>query len=172
MPVKRLGTGSPPANTNLLLTTSDVTGVASVIVANKGAIPAQVTMYIDPVDAGGNPDNRAYIVSALEVGVGQSFETFRFAMDVGDKIYVAASTGDCAFSTNIAYESVGRSNISYQTIQPNSPQLGDVWVNSSDDSIYIYTGSGFSTIATAAHIGPTGPDGPSGPTVTSGPTGP
>jgi plastocyanin len=172
MPVKRLGTGSPPANTNLLLTTSDVTGVASVIVANKGSIPAQVNIYIDPVAAGGNPDNRAHIVSALEVGVGQSFETFRFAMDVGDNIYVAASTADCAFSTNIAYESVGRSNISYQTIQPNSPQLGDVWVNSSDDSIYIYTGSGFSTIATAAPQGPTGPTGPLGPTGPSGPTGP
>jgi hypothetical protein len=55
MPVKRLGTGSPPANTNLLLTTSDVTGVASVIVANRGAIPSQVSShpFKIQVDTGG-----------------------------------------------------------------------------------------------------------------------
>jgi len=172
MPVKRLGTSNPPANTNSLLTTSDVTGVSSVIVVNKGAVPAQVTIYVDPVTAGGNPADRAYIVNALEVGIGQSFETFRFALDVGDNIYVAASTNDCAFSTNIAYESSGRSNISYQQTQPNSPQLGDIWVDSDNDSIYVYTGSGFSTVATAAPIGPTGPLGPTGPEGPSGPTGP
>ena len=45
MPVKRLGVANPVANTNTLLTTSDISGVASVIVANKGAIAAQVNIY-------------------------------------------------------------------------------------------------------------------------------
>jgi hypothetical protein len=104
MPIKRLGTGTPTANIATELTTSDVTGVCSVIVANKGNIAAQVTIYVDPFDSGGDPNSRAYIVNALELGVGQSFETFRFALDVDDVIYVAASTADCAFSTNIFYE--------------------------------------------------------------------
>jgi hypothetical protein len=172
MPVKRLGTANPAANTAVVLTTSDVSGVASVIVANKGSIAAQVTIYIDPFASGGNPANRAYIVNALEVGVGQSFETFRFAIDVQDIIYVAASTADCAFSTNIAYESAGRTNILYQSNQPGSPQVGDIWIDSDDESVKLYNGSDFATIATTAPQGPTGPTGPSGPTGASGPTGP
>jgi len=172
MPVKRLGTANPAANTSVLLTTSDVSGVASVIVANKGAIAAQVTIYVDPFASGGNISNRAYIVSALEVGVGQSFETFRFALDVGDTIYVAGSTADCAFSTNIAYESAGRTNVLYQATQPGSPQVGDIWIDSDDESVNVYNGSDFNTVATAAPQGPTGPAGPSGPTGPLGPTGP
>jgi hypothetical protein len=172
MPVKRLGTANPIANTAVVLTTSDVTGVASVIVANKGAIAAQVTIYVDPFASGGNPANRAYIANALEVGVGQSFETFRFAIDVQDTIYVAASTADCAFSTNIAYESAGRTNVLYQSNQPGSPQVGDIWIDSDDDSVNVYNGSDFATVATAAPQGPTGPSGPSGPLGPTGPTGP
>jgi hypothetical protein len=172
MPVKRLGTANPAANTTVALTTSDVTGVASVIVANKGAIAAQVTIYVDPFASGGNPANRAYIINALEVGVGQSFETFRFAIDVQDIIYVAASTADCAFSTNIAYESAGRTNVLYQSNQPGSPQVGDIWIDSDDESVNVYNGSDFATVATAAPVGPTGPIGPSGPTGPTGSTGP
>jgi hypothetical protein len=172
MPVKRLGVANPVAAINTLLTTSDVTGVASVIVANKGAIAAQVNIYVDPVDSGGDPSTHAYIVNALEVGIGQSFETFRFALDVGDKIYVAASTGNCAFSTNIAYESAGRTNVTYQATQPGSPQVGDIWVDSVDESISVYTGTDFNTVATAAPIGPTGPTGPAGPTGPQGVMGP
>jgi hypothetical protein len=172
MPVKRLGTANPAANTSVVLTTSDVTGVASVIVANKGAVAAQVTIYVDPFASGGTVSSRAYIVSALEIGIGQSFETFRFAIDVGDNIYVAGSTADCAFSTNIAYESAGRTNILYQSNQPGSPQVGDIWIDSDDDSVNVYNGSDFATVATAAPEGPTGPSGPSGPTGPAGPTGP
>ena len=172
MPVKRLGTANPAANTSVVLTTSDVSGVASVIVANKGAIAAQVTIYVDPVASGGSVANRAYITNALELGVGQSFETFRFALNVQDSIYVAASTADCAFSTNIAYESAGRTNVLYQATQPGSPQVGDIWIDSDDDSVNVYTGSDFNTVATAAPQGPTGPSGPSGPAGPTGPTGP
>jgi hypothetical protein len=172
MPVKRLGTANPIANTAVVLTTSDVSGVASVIVANKGAIAAQVTVYVEPFASGGNPANRAYIVNALEVGVGQSFETFRFAVDVGDVIFVAASTADCGFSTNIAYESAGRTNVLYQSNQPGSPQVGDIWIDSDDESVNVYNGSDFATIATAAPQGPVGATGPLGPTGPQGATGP
>ena len=172
MPVKRLGTSTPAANTLTLLTTSDVAGVASVITANKGAIDAQVTIYVEPFDAGGNPNNIAHIVSDLVVGIGQSFETFRFAVNVADRIYVRSTTAQCAFSTHIAYESSGRSNIIYQSVQPGSPQVGDIWIDSDDESINVFTGSDFNTVGTAAPIGPTGPLGPTGATGSQGPTGP
>jgi hypothetical protein len=172
MPVKRLGTATPIANTLTPLTVSDVAGVASVIVANKGNIAAQATIYVEPATSGGNPDARAYIVNALDIAVGQAFETFRFAIEVGDIINVAASTADCAFSTNILYETEGRANVVYQSIEPNSPQIGDIWIDSDDESIRVYNGSTFNLIATAAPTGPTGPLGPSGPTGPLGPTGP
>jgi hypothetical protein len=172
MPVKRLGTNTPLANTLTLLTTSDVAGVASVIVANKGAIDAQVTIYVEPFDAGGNPNSLAHIVSDLVIGIGQSFETFRFAVNVADRIYVRSTTAQCAFSTNIAYESSGRSNIIYQSVQPGSPQVGDIWIDSDDESINVFTGTDFNTVGTAAPVGPTGPLGPTGATGPLGPTGP
>jgi hypothetical protein len=170
MPVKRLGVASPAAYTNAftLLTTADVACVASVIIANKGAVELNATIYVEPVESPGNPSNYVYIVNSLVVGVGQSFETFRFAMTVGDKIWVAASTANASFSTTVAYESSGRSNIVYQSTQPGFPQVGDIWVNSSTNAVGLYTGSGFNTVATVAPTGPTGPTGPQGPT---GPTG-
>jgi hypothetical protein len=174
MPVRRLGVASPAAYTNTftLLATADVACVASVIVANKGAVELNATVYIEPVESPGNPSNYVYIVNSLVVGVGQSFETFRFAMAVGDKIYVASSTSNASFSATAAYESSGRSNIVYTATQPGFPQVGDIWINSSSDAVGVYTGSGFRTVSTIAPTGPTGPLGPTGPTGAGGPTGP
>jgi len=174
MPVKRLGLVSPAAfvSTFTELATADVACVASVIIANKGAVDLTATVFIEPVESPGNPNTRVYIVSSLLIGVGQSFETFRFALAVGDKIYVGASTANASFSATAAYESSGRSNIVYQSTQPGSPQVGDIWVNSSSNAVSLYTGSGFNTVATIAPTGPTGPQGPTGPTGVSGPTGP
>ena len=174
MPVKRLGVASPAAYTNsfTLLATADVACVASVIIANKGAVELNATVYVEPVESPGNPSNYVYIVNSLVVGVGQSFETFRFAMAVGDKIYVASSTANASFSATAAYESSGRSNIVYQSTQPGFPQVGDIWVNSSNNAVGLYTGSGFNTVATIAPTGPTGPQGPIGPLGVTGPTGP
>ena len=173
MPVKRLGVASPAAYTNFFteLATADVACVASVIIANKGATDLNATVYIEPVEAPGSPSTYVYIVNSLVVGVGQSFETFRFAMAVGDKIYVASSTGNASFSATVAYESSGRSNIIYQATQPGFPQVGDIWVNSVSDDVNVYTGSGFNTVATIAPTGPTGPIGVTGPSGPTGPTG-
>lgn len=174
MPVKRLGVASPDAfvSTFTELATADVSCVASVIVANKGNTDLTATVFVEPVQAPGNPDNRVYIVSSLLIAVGQSFETFRFAMAVGDKIFVGASNANAAFSATAAYESSGRSNIVYQSNQPGFPQVGDIWIDSGDDSVNLYTGSGFNTVATAAPTGPTGPTGPLGVSGPAGPTGP
>jgi hypothetical protein len=174
MPVKRLGVASPAAfvSTFTELATADVACVASVIIANKGAVDLTATVYIEPVESPGNPNTRVYIVSSLLVAVGQSFETFRFAMTVGDKIYVGASTANASFSATAAYESSGRSNIVYQSTQPGFPQVGDIWVNSSTNAVGLYTGSGFNTVATVAPTGPTGPTGGAGPTGPTGVTGP
>jgi hypothetical protein len=174
MPVKRLGVASPAAfvSTFTELATADVACVASVIIANKGNTDLTATVFVEPVQAPGNPDSRVYIVSSLLIAVGQSFETFRFAMAVGDKIFVGASNANASFSATAAYESSGRSNIVYQSNQPGFPQVGDIWVNSNTNAVGLYTGSGFNTVATVAPTGPSGPTGPQGASGPIGPTGP
>jgi hypothetical protein len=175
MPVRRLGVAAPLANTSTLLVEADLTCVASVIVVNKGSVELSATVYVEPVESPGSPDARSYIVNNLTVGVGQSFETFRFALQIGDKIYVAASTATAAFSATALYENAGRSNIVYQSTAPGFPTVGDIWVDSTSEDVNIFTGTGFNTIATAAPTGPTGPTGPvsdvAGPTGATGPAG-
>jgi len=171
MPVKRLGATAPVAEVVTLLATADVTSVASVIVTNKGAVDLSATIYVEPIESPGSPDALAYIVYNLTVGVGQTFETFRFALTVGDKIFVVASNGNAAFSATGLYEQEGRSNIVYTPTAPGFPVVGDIWISTIDQTVNLYTGSGFNTVSSIAPIGPTGPAGTNGPTGPAGPTG-
>jgi len=172
LPVKRLGSLTPAAFNGTdyaLLATSDITCVAAVIAVNKGAIPALVTIAVEPFDTPGSFFSWSHIVKDLEIDVGQSFETFRVALTVGDKIYISADTADINFNVTAAYEQAGRTNVLYQPNQPGFPSVGDIWIDSDDDElIKVFNGSAFNTIATAAPIGPTGPSGISG---SIGPTG-
>lgn len=172
MPAKRLGVASPVANVAVLLGTADVVGVSSIIVTNKGGVDTSVTIYIEPIEALGTEAARAYIVSDLVVSVGQAFETFRFPVNVGDQVYVKASTATASFTATVVYEQAGRSNITYSATQPGYPSIGDIWVDSTTEDLSFYTGAGFNTIATVAPTGPTGPSGPAGPFGPTGPTGP
>lgn len=172
MPVKRLGVATPQAATNTLLATSDVAGVSSVIIANKANVNALVDVYVNPVEGGGATDQRVYLLANLVIQPGQTYETFRFAVSVGDTIYVLSSIADVSFSATTAYESEGRTNVVYQETQPGFPQVGDIWINSSTDAVSVYTGFAWDTVATVAPTGPTGPQGTFGPTGPTGPTGP
>lgn len=174
MAVKRLGVAAPPvfSGSYTLLGTSDVTAVTSVIITNKGSVAAATTVYVEPVESPGSVSERAYIADNLEVSAGQTFETFRFVVNVGDKIFVGASTSEVSFSATSVYEVSGRSQVAYQETAPGFPEVGDIWVNSLTQSISIYTPAGFETVATAAPIGPTGPEGPTGPLGPTGTTGP
>jgi hypothetical protein len=117
MPVKRLGSISPTLSTDTLLCTADVVSVASVIVANKGNVDALVTVYVEPAQEIGVISSRGYIVDNLNISIGQSFETFRFALETGDRIRVIASTSNVSFLCTAAYEQDGRATIKYQFTQ-------------------------------------------------------
>jgi len=173
MAAKRLGIANPAANTQTLLATVDVAGVASVIIANKGALSANTSMWISPVDTGNDPGTRAYIVSNIAVSGGQAFETFRFPVNVGDVLYVIGDGANFSYSANLLYETSGRSQVVYQATQPGFPSVGDIWVNSNTEEVSFFTGEGFNPIAVAAPAGATGPTGPAGTNGTpGGPTGP
>lgn len=172
MPVKRLGVVAPAANAQTLLAQSDVAGVASVIITNKSGIPLAATVFVEPYDNPGSPNYYSYVVNNLTVGVGQTFETFRFAVNVDDNIYVLTDSANAGFVATVAYEQEGKSNIVYQLNAPGSPAVGDIWVNSLTQDVSLYTGFGWNTVATVAPIGPTGPTGPTGTFGPTGPTGP
>jgi hypothetical protein len=146
--------------------------VASVIVANRANIESLVSIYVEPAEALGVEATRSYIVDNLSVSVGQSFETFRFALNVGDQVWVRSSTSLANFSCTLLYDQAGRANVVYTPTQPGFPTIGDIWIDSETDEVKVYVGNGFNTVATVAPTGPTGPEGPFGPTGPSGPTGP
>lgn len=172
MPVKRLGSTTPAAETDALLALADVASVASVMITNKGGIDSVVTVYLNPIEGGNAVDQRVHLVANLVISAGQTFETFRFALAVNDTIYVRSSTANVSFSANAVYEVEGKSNIKYQSTQPGFPQVGDIWVNSDNGNVSLYTGSSWNTISSIAPEGPTGPTGPLGDTGPTGPTGP
>jgi hypothetical protein len=170
MAAKRLAVANPAANTETLLATVDTTGVASVIVANKGTLAGVASVWVAPEGTSNAEVSRAYLISTITVTSGQSFETFRFPVNVDDEIYVLGDSANFSYSANLLYETSGTAQVVYQALEPGFPNVGDIWVNSDTDEVSFYTGTAFVPIAVAAPAGPTGPAGPA--SLIPGPTGP
>lgn len=100
MAIIRLGVATPAANTPVQLAAVLNSHLASVVIANKSsqASPVcKVDVYVVPSGASQESDY-AYIASNLSVPVGSSFETFRFALNPSDAIYVKSSIAGTSFS--------------------------------------------------------------------------
>ena len=109
-----------------------------------------------------------YICSNLQISLGQAFETFRFAVNAGDTIYVLSTTAQASFSCNgiaqsdnILPENVtqtftnkiirGDNNTLYlesgTTAQrPGSAEVGYVRFNTETDRLEVKTSTGWQTI--------------------------
>ncbi len=170
MAVRRVGIVNPLANTPGSFPASTLSGVASIVAANIGNSPALATIYIQPSGTVSSTD-RVYLCSNLEIGVGQSFETFRFALSVGDVGWVQSTTSSVSFSLSLVYETEGKTNVIYQESQPSFPEVGYMWVKPSNGEVYFYTGSAWEQLAYIG-LGPTGATGSTGPQGIVGPTGP
>jgi hypothetical protein len=179
MPITRLGLANPDANTITTLVTANRGYVASVIVANKNNQTVTSSVYLVPTGAVYTDATAATIVKDLEIGAGQSFETFRFALNVGDSIQVVGNTGGLSYSVTAAYETDGRQYVNYSSTAPDNPQIGNLWIKT-DNSVSFWNGSVWIDSITSGPTGPTGaqgadstvtgPTGPIGPS--GGPTGP
>jgi hypothetical protein len=102
VPIQRLGLSNPVANEDIVLYNSNDNYLVSVVVANKAvnATPlTKVSIWVVPSNAV-IAAQYAYIASNLTVGVGQSFETFRFAINDGDTVYVRSTLALTSFSIN------------------------------------------------------------------------
>lgn len=170
MAVTRLGVLNPLANQVVSFPSATVAGVGSVIVANTGGSTSLITIYIQPSGTTSSTD-RVYLTSNLELAVGQSFETFRYGVAVGDTVYVSSDTNGISYSQSVLYESEGKTNVIYQESQPSFPEVGFMWVKPSNGSVSFYTGSVWESLAYVG-LGPTGPQGVTGPIGPTGSTGP
>jgi hypothetical protein len=100
MPIIRLGVLTPAANTGQQLVSVSNSHLVSVVIANTSAQATplcKVDIWVQPQGAS-QTSEYAYIASNLTIGVGQSFETFRFALNAQDAIYVKSTLPDTSFS--------------------------------------------------------------------------
>lgn len=99
MSITRLAIANPPADTDTALLESTADYLVSVIVANTSSFinpVTRVTIYIAP-DGVSLESQFAYIAFNLELGIGSSFETFRFAVLSGDTVFVRSNTATTSF---------------------------------------------------------------------------
>lgn len=141
MAINRLAQSNPSASTDTLLHTSTRNAVVSIIATNTSSSAADVTMWTVPNGAGSA--NYVYHASNTALPGNNTLETFRFAIEDGDGLYVRSSTAFVSFSLNGIYESNGTSNITVASLSasPTSNTLGDVWVNTDDDTVNFWDGS-------------------------------
>ena len=100
MPITRLGVANPAANTDTSLAVFSQPHLISVIAANKSATASpqtKVSIWVAPANAT-IAAQYAYIGFNINLSVGQSFETFRFAVNTGDSLYVRSTVSTVSFS--------------------------------------------------------------------------
>jgi len=161
MAIVRFALANPSANTDTLLFTVTRQSLVSILATNKSSIAnSTVRVWVQP-SGSSSPSQYAYMAYDTVLPTNNSLETFRFSAEVGDAIYVRASTADISFSINGIYDSTGASNITVSSTAPGGPTVGDVWVNSSTSNVYFWSGSIWQSTApaTAKYV----PDAPSSP---------
>jgi len=172
VPIQRLGLSNPAANEDIVLYNSNDNYLVSVVVANKAinATPlTKVSIWVAPANSI-LPSQYAYIASNLTVGVGQSFETFRFAINSGDTVYVRSTLALTSFSINgVPQEDAAQPENIAQTFtnkvirgdnntlylesgttaqRPASAEVGYVRFNTETDALEVKTSTGWQTIGT------------------------
>ena len=195
MAITRLGVGRPAANATGVLATFTAPHLVSVIVTNLSIATSpelKVEVWTQS-EADPDPLNYPFIAKNLVVGVGQSFETFRFAVSTGDTVYVKATTGDASF-TCVGIEQTdspliedavqeftnkvirGTNNVIYldqgSTVnRPTDVEAGYVFFNTELQLYEVRTLDGWTRLG-AGIDGAVGPEGARGAEGAAGPTGP
>ena len=192
MAIVRLGALTPAANTDVVLYNVTDSYLVSVIVVNTLTSATTSATKADVWVAPAGETNKAYIVANLEIGLGQSFETFRFGVELGDTVKVRSTTAGTSFSIqgmfqpeNYSASDVpleftnkiirGNNNIIYPNIgttaqRPADAEVGYWRFNTELDYVEFKTSTGWAAASGAQ--GPTGPQGIPGAFAAIGDTGP
>jgi plastocyanin len=196
MAITRIGVVRPAANTATTVTNFSENYLVSVIATNVAPTSTpvlKITIYIIP--AGATLDSQyAYITRNLTVPLGNTFETFRFAVNPGDSLVVLSTTPDSSISVyGILQDDVvgqgdlpqtftnkvirGNVNTFYldrgTTAQRNpAAEIGYARFNTELDRLELRTTTGWDIVNTSLTGGSPGGPGPTGPEGPTGPTGP
>jgi hypothetical protein len=145
MPIIRLGVAAPAANADTVLATFESPYLVSVIAANKSvtATPlTKVSIWVVPANAS-IPSQYAYIGFNINLSLGQSFETFRFAVNDGDTLYVKASVSTVSFSASgIPQDDAGQPENLIQTLTNKT-------ISGNYNTIYVDKGNTAERLASA-----------------------
>jgi len=191
VPITRLGISNPAANVDTPLAVIQDAYLVSVTVANKAvnATPlTKITIWVAPSNAT-IPSQYAFIGSNLVLGVGSSFETFRFAVVPGDTVYVKSSTATASFSCNgIPQEDAAQPENAIQTYtnkeirglyntiyvdkgttaeRRSTAETGYIRYNTETDTVEVKTTTNWETVGYGSGLA-TGPTGPTGATGAAG----
>ena len=167
MAIVRLALANPAANTNTLVHTATRQSLVSVIATNTASATAAVDIWVVPngvVSASGY----AYMAKDTLLPANNSLETFRFALETYDEIYVRSSTSNVSFSINAIHESSGNQNIvTVSASAPVGPNIGDVWVDTDAVQVNFWDGAEW-TSAVGGAAGYPQPNEPVSPAPTTG----
>jgi hypothetical protein len=100
MAISRLAISNPSADTDVLLYTRTGSRVAlvSVIATNKSSDSATLSVWVVPELQDANPQNHMTVSKDTPVTGNNSLETFRFALEPEDKLYIRTNSGDLSVS--------------------------------------------------------------------------
>jgi hypothetical protein len=112
MSLSRLKSVNPPANLDELLLQSNASYLVAVIASNLSeSKESKITVWIDPfeyqpITSGEEEEYRAYVLKDLILPPAGSFETWRFAVGVEDKVFVKSNNGKVSFSLEAVAQSI------------------------------------------------------------------
>jgi hypothetical protein len=154
MAVSRFANAKPLAGINTLLWEADRQALVSVVAVNIGGT-TKISAYVDPSDE--PPTENIYYIDDVPLKNRDTFETFKLAVNVGDRVYVSSESGDVSFFTNGIYDKNGTTDIHVGTQSPEYPVVGTIWIDESDSEqkrVKYFDGSSFVDVGI---IGDTGP---------------
>jgi hypothetical protein len=152
MAIARFGSGKPAANTNLLLYTVTRSSLTSVVAVNLSGA-TKITAWIVPNTQEESPNNWIYFGNQIPLTSRNTFETFKTAVNVGDKIYVKSESGNVSFFTNAIYDTTGTTDVNVGT-EPTNPQVGTLWINTSFSPARVF----YWTLQGWVDVGTSGPE--------------
>jgi hypothetical protein len=142
MAVSRFANAKPLAGINTLLWEADRQSLVSVVAVNIGGA-TKISAYVDPSDE--PPAANIYYIDEVPLKNRDTFETFKLAVNVGDRIYVSSESGDVSFFTNGIYDKNGTVDIHVGVQAPTSPvSIGTIWINETDPNnvrVQFYSGT-------------------------------
>lgn len=145
------------ANINFIAATNAIlrSALISIVSVNLGGTTL-ISAWAVPPGEDANPENWTYFMHEVLLSSRDSFETFKIAVNVGDKVFVQSDSGHVNFYINGIYDIAGTTNIFAGIQEPASPQVGDIWIDTSEAPPINKYWSGLAWEETGTE-GPTGP---------------